>query len=102
MHPIQFNEGFRSAVLLAAARCAFGGVLAALTIRNPTPRGAQPVTLRHPVTVRSTRLLLPLGSASESPAGWRPLFTQWDRRTTGRRNRDRRSPSRSVWLAVAP
>jgi hypothetical protein len=49
LNPIQFNGGFRSAVLLAAGLCAFGGVLAALTIRHPTRRReTEPVTLRHP------------------------------------------------------
>ncbi len=33
--PTLFSAGFRSAVLIAAGLCAAGGVLAALTIRNP-------------------------------------------------------------------
>jgi hypothetical protein len=42
LHPGQFNEGFRNAVLMAAGLCASGGLLAALTIRNPVRHGAQP------------------------------------------------------------
>jgi hypothetical protein len=51
--------------------------------------------------VRSTRLLLPLGSASESSASWWPFFTSMGARATLWRNSDRGSRSRSVWLAVA-
>ena len=39
LHPDQFAQGFRMAVMIAAGFCASGGVLAALTIRNP-PRPA--------------------------------------------------------------
>jgi predicted MFS family arabinose efflux permease len=35
LHPAALLEGFHSAVVIAAATCAFGGVLAGLTIRNP-------------------------------------------------------------------
>lgn len=34
LHPDQFGQGFRTAVLIAAALCASGGLLAALAIRN--------------------------------------------------------------------
>jgi hypothetical protein len=34
LHPDQLSEGFRHAVLMAAALCAAGGLIAALTIRN--------------------------------------------------------------------
>jgi EmrB/QacA subfamily drug resistance transporter len=34
-HPAEFSDGFRMAMMLAAALCAAGGVLALLTIRNP-------------------------------------------------------------------
>ncbi|MDQ6772265.1 MAG: DHA2 family efflux MFS transporter permease subunit [Candidatus Dormibacteraeota bacterium] len=52
LHPSQFNEGFRIAVLVAAGLCAFGGVLAALTIRNParepdTPSPDRPAPETH-------------------------------------------------------
>lgn len=40
LHPAQFAHGFRIAVLLAAAACAAGGLLAAVLIRNPA--GAEP------------------------------------------------------------
>ncbi|WGW10940.1 DHA2 family efflux MFS transporter permease subunit [Saxibacter everestensis] len=39
LHPSALLEGFRSAVLIAAGLCVAGGVLAAITIRNPS-RGA--------------------------------------------------------------
>jgi EmrB/QacA subfamily drug resistance transporter len=35
LHPDEFSAGFRTAVLIAAALCAAGGLLAAVTIRNP-------------------------------------------------------------------
>lgn len=41
LHPSQFSDGFKNAVLMAAGLCALGGVLAALTIRNlPRPVAA--------------------------------------------------------------
>jgi EmrB/QacA subfamily drug resistance transporter len=40
LDPNQLSEGFRNAVFIAAALCASGGLLAALTIRNP-PRDRQ-------------------------------------------------------------
>ncbi|MBO0683720.1 MAG: MFS transporter, partial [Candidatus Dormibacteraeota bacterium] len=46
LHPDQFAEGFRNAVLIAALLCASGGVLAAATIRNPARR-PQPAEERH-------------------------------------------------------
>ena len=36
LHPAALGHGFKTAALIAAAFCAAGGVLAALTIRNPT------------------------------------------------------------------
>ena len=36
LHPAQLGHGFKTAALIAAAFCAAGGVLAALTIRNPS------------------------------------------------------------------
>ena len=44
-HPSAFDHGFTTAVLLAAAICALGGCLAAITIRNP-PR--EPSRLEQP------------------------------------------------------
>lgn len=41
LHPQQLTSGFRSAVVIAAGVCAFGGLLAVLTIRNPR-RAARP------------------------------------------------------------
>ena len=36
--PVRFSAGFHRAVLIAAVLCAAGGLLAALTIRNPAPQ----------------------------------------------------------------
>jgi hypothetical protein len=36
LHPIQLGHGFMKAAWIAAVFCAAGGVLAALTIRNPS------------------------------------------------------------------
>jgi EmrB/QacA subfamily drug resistance transporter len=46
LHPAQFDAGFRDAVLISAGLCASGGVLAALTIRNPVRR-ARAADERH-------------------------------------------------------
>jgi MFS family permease len=35
LHPAELSHGFRTAVLIAGAMCAAGGLLAAATIRNP-------------------------------------------------------------------
>ncbi|WP_101836398.1 DHA2 family efflux MFS transporter permease subunit, partial [Frankia canadensis] len=35
LHPAEFSRGFHMAVLLAAALCGLGGLIAAVTIRNP-------------------------------------------------------------------
>ena len=35
LHPAQFSAGFHTASFISAGLCVFGGVLAALTIRNP-------------------------------------------------------------------
>ena len=37
LHPAALASGFHTALLIAAATCAAGGVLAAFTIRNPAP-----------------------------------------------------------------
>ena len=37
LHPEQFSSGFHTACLISAALCVLGGLLAALTIRNPRP-----------------------------------------------------------------
>ncbi|CAJ61015.1 MULTISPECIES: MFS transporter [Frankia] len=55
LRPAEFSRGFHTAVLLAAGLCALGGVIAALTIRNP-PRPAtadaatRPAAPREPLT----------------------------------------------------
>jgi hypothetical protein len=35
LHPAQFSAGFHTASFISAGLCVFGGVLAAVTIRNP-------------------------------------------------------------------
>ena len=45
LHPAELSHGFRNAVLIAAVACAAGGLLAAVTIRNPPrprPRPGKP------------------------------------------------------------
>jgi hypothetical protein len=42
LHPLQFADGFRTAVEIAAGACVAGGVLAALAIRNPTHTDVAP------------------------------------------------------------
>ncbi len=37
LHPAQFSAGFQTAVLIAAAACVVGSLIAVLTIRNPVP-----------------------------------------------------------------
>jgi hypothetical protein len=38
LHPGQFEQGFQNAVFIAAALCVLGGLLAAVTIRNPAAK----------------------------------------------------------------
>ena len=45
LHPAELTSGFHTAVLIAAAVSAAGGLLAALTIRNP-PRRADPAEVQ--------------------------------------------------------
>ncbi len=47
LHPAHFSAGFRTAVLVSAGLCAAGGVLAALTIRNPARAPVPPRGLVH-------------------------------------------------------
>ena len=42
LHPAQFSSGFHTASYISAGLCVFGGVLAALTIRNPARPAAAP------------------------------------------------------------
>ena len=42
LHPAALAHGFRMAAVIAAVFCAAGGVLAALTIRNPGPGDVRP------------------------------------------------------------
>ena len=47
LHPAELAHGFRLAVVIAAAFCAAGGVLAAVTIQNPGRRPAAPTLDSH-------------------------------------------------------
>jgi MFS family permease len=48
LHPARFSAGFGVASLISAALCLAGGVLAAITIRNPRPQaGPAPKQLLH-------------------------------------------------------
>ena len=42
LDPQRFSDGFQQAVIVFGVACAGGGVLAWLTIRNPSKRGDQP------------------------------------------------------------
>lgn len=46
LHPAMLAHGFRIAVVIAAVFCAAGGILAALTIRNPSPELREAATPR--------------------------------------------------------
>lgn len=49
LHPAEFSRGFHMAVLLAAALCGLGGLIAAVTIRNPPRPARPPVPVGRPV-----------------------------------------------------
>jgi EmrB/QacA subfamily drug resistance transporter len=42
LHPAALSQGFRNALIIAAIACVAGGLLAAVTIRNPPRRRARP------------------------------------------------------------
>jgi EmrB/QacA subfamily drug resistance transporter len=44
LHPAQFETGFQSAAFISAAVCAFGGLVAFATIRNPRRATPEPTT----------------------------------------------------------
>ena len=50
LDPVALASGFRTALLIAAGLCAAGGLLAALTIRNPARGAAAAVTPPCPST----------------------------------------------------
>jgi hypothetical protein len=62
LEPARFADGFRTAMAIAAALCAAGGVLSWLTIRNPEPEPEPEERPQH--------LSCPL--SAPSPAGGRP------------------------------
>ena len=47
LHPAALNSGFRIAVLISAAACVLGGLLAAIAIRNPPRRSPSADRLGH-------------------------------------------------------
>ena len=48
LDPAKFSAGFHTASLISAGLCVLGGVLAALTIRNPRPTAAPPAARQIP------------------------------------------------------
>ena len=42
LHPAALSHGFNNALLISAIACTLGGLLAALTIRNPPRRRPRP------------------------------------------------------------
>jgi hypothetical protein len=63
LHPAELTQGFHTAVLIAAAVSAAGGVLAFASIRNPAPRAA-PLAPEAP---RDSHTLNCLSCALEAP-----------------------------------
>jgi EmrB/QacA subfamily drug resistance transporter len=76
LHPAALAHGFKNAALMAAAFCAAGGVLAALTIRNPSrEKSAEPASpsCSH-CALEATPLQVPLQPA--------PRTMTWTRRSS--------------------
>jgi EmrB/QacA subfamily drug resistance transporter len=47
LHPLELNAGFRTAMVISAAFCVVGGILAAATIKNPARPSAPADQLAH-------------------------------------------------------
>ena len=63
LHPAMFNHGFHTAMLIAAAICASGGLLAAAMIRNPDRTDVRHTHRRVGCAVEGPALALPSRSA---------------------------------------
>jgi EmrB/QacA subfamily drug resistance transporter len=67
LHPLEFEAGFRHAVVYAGGAAALGGLLAGLLIRNPPT--AQRVAARHRAPVCCPLEATPLGSPLREKVG---------------------------------
>jgi EmrB/QacA subfamily drug resistance transporter len=68
LHPAQFSAGFHTASFISAGMCVFGGVLAALTIRNPARRSAAASPAAGAAVVSSARPASSASAAAAAPA----------------------------------
>ena len=66
LHPAQFSAGFHTASFISAGLCVAGGVLAAVTIRNPA-RPASPASADAPTTPDSSAPLRGLACGLDAP-----------------------------------
>jgi EmrB/QacA subfamily drug resistance transporter len=75
LHPAALAHGFKLAAMMAAVFCAAGGVLAALTIRNPArDKSAEPAPCPSHCALEATPLQVPLQPA--------PRTMTWTRRSS--------------------
>jgi EmrB/QacA subfamily drug resistance transporter len=75
LHPVALAHGFKVAAMIAAGFCAAGGVLAALTIRNPSrEKRAEPARSASYCALDATPLEVPLQPA--------PRTMTWTRRSS--------------------
>ena len=69
LHPAELTQGFHTAVLIGAAAAAAGGVLAAVTIRNPPKPSLRPAAAEDTLNYRSCPLDgPPLCTGPDNPA----------------------------------
>ena len=67
LHPAALAHGFKTAAVMAAVFCAAGGVLAGLTIRNPSrEKSAEPAPCPSYCALEATPLQVPLQPAPRS------------------------------------
>jgi len=72
LHPALLAHGFRNAALLAAVFCAAGGVLAAVTIRNPGRVKREQTTPRESYCALEGTPLRPPAASAATPAASKP------------------------------
>jgi EmrB/QacA subfamily drug resistance transporter len=73
LHPAALAHGFKSAAIMAAVFCAAGGVLAALTIRNPSrEKAAETAPCPSCCALEATPLQVPLQPAPRTMTWTRP------------------------------
>ncbi|MGO8961730.1 MAG: DHA2 family efflux MFS transporter permease subunit [Streptosporangiaceae bacterium] len=68
LHPTQFSAGFHTAVLIAAGVCVVGGLLAAVTIRNPVRRAGAKAA-RQPLALHCALDATPQQATSQAGPG---------------------------------